>query len=374
MTSAVVERTLAPGAGAASRGAVAALLGEAVIESGERDARLPGTLTGASSGASRILTAAAKRELVATLQATMAAAAPAGAPGHVPAVTRARAGAALGWIGDPRFDPENFWLPVATNAAPFAGFCAVPAGKFGMGTDPAIDADALRHEQPLHEVVVDQPFLMARWPVTVVQFAAYLQATRQTPKHLHCLRDPPHCPVRWVSGEDAEAYCRWLTEQLRPAGALAEWGARLEARLEAERRAPRESGLVVRLPREEEWEYAATAGAEGRRYPYGQTFDPELANGQETGVRTTSTVGSFGGGASRWGIEELLGNVWEWTASAWRDDYQPGTRAEPRYRVLRGGSFMREGVRATSRSRDMPAYRYVNYGFRVVLSSRAVDR
>jgi formylglycine-generating enzyme required for sulfatase activity len=136
--------------------------------------------------------------------------------------------------------------------------------------------------------------------------------------------------------------------------------------------------LTVTLPSEAEWEVAAR-GAEGRRYPWGHEPDPEKANYGNTGLRATSTVGCFPAGISPFGVEDLSGNVWEWTRSRYAGYPYPelGEKRQQREdlnaqgdRVFRGGAFhyLQFHVRCASRHYAVPVYRYHYVGFRVVVS------
>jgi formylglycine-generating enzyme required for sulfatase activity len=145
--------------------------------------------------------------------------------------------------------------------------------------------------------------------------------------------------------------------------------------------------LGVTLPSEAEWEKAARGDGDGRIYPWGDQADPNCANYSDTGVGTTSAVGSFPDGASPYGILDLTGNVDEWTLSLWGKDwdepdfkypYDPGDGRENLdasrevRRVLRGGSFDNAPwtLRCASRLLDYPGLRGINGGFRVCVSSR----
>jgi len=154
-------------------------------------------------------------------------------------------------------------------------------------------------------------------------------------------RGNPMCPVVGVSWFEAQAYCNWLTGELRRTG-----------RLGADR--------IVRLPDEAEWERAAR-WTDGREYPWGDEFDFAKANvAEEIGKGVgSSNVASFSQGASPDGLWDCAGNVWEWTRTVEGDS-----------RVLRGGSWydFQGFARCAVRDWFIPVRWYVSVGFRVVVS------
>ncbi len=202
------------------------------------------------------------------------------------------------------------------------------------------------------------------WRVPETKSQNYAAGFSQTPLH----------PVVNVNWNDAEAFCRWLTEKERAAGNLS-------------------AGQEFRLPTDAEWSWAvglpaetgATPEDKNRKienvYPWGTGFPPPkgsgnysgeedgwLAGGQPVkvngytdGAKYTAKVGSYT--ANRVGIYDLGGNVWEW-CSDWYN-------AERKGRVVRGASF-NQGVSSFLMSslheRQRPDLRAFNLGFRCVVT------
>jgi formylglycine-generating enzyme required for sulfatase activity len=289
--------------------------------------------------------------------------------GSAPVATRAEVGSALGRLGDPRFYADRWWLPDEV----LLGFIEVDGGPFTMGSDPRSDRYARGEEQPQHPVELPD-YYIARYPVTVAQFRAFVEDTRFEVGDPDCLRGVPNHPVAWVSFNEALAYCRWLTDKLR----LQEWTpSALRERLT--------DGWVITLPSEAEWEKAAR-GRDGRIYPWGNEFDASRVNGRETGLGSASAVGLFPGGVSPCGALDMSGNVWEWTRSLWGKDFDKPSHKYPYrpddarrenleaeddvLRVLRGGSFSvsENFLRAAFRSWNDPGNRFDFVGFRLVSS------
>jgi formylglycine-generating enzyme required for sulfatase activity len=285
-----------------------------------------------------------------------------------PALERVSAGDGLTAIGDPRFREDAWHLPDEA----LLGFVKIPEGTFTMGTrEEEIPLLLERfggtqewYEWETPQRQVDLPaYYVARYPVTVAQFRAFVEDSGYEPGDPDSLRGVSNHPVVLVTWHDALKYCDWLTERLRAWDATPEPLATLL----------REEEWAITLPSEEEWEKAAR-GTDGRIFPWGEQADPERANYSDTEVGTTSAVGCFPDGASPYEVEDLSGNVWEWCRTKWEEnyrDYQGDDSLEgDARRVLRGGSFLDggTGVRCASRSVWYPFDRFRSYGFRVVAS------
>lgn len=210
------------------------------------------------------------------------------------------------------------------------GMVYIPGGQFLMGRD-----DGDEYERPSFSVSV-KPFFIDRTEVTNEDYQIFVNSTgHRSPSHWNEGRFPDRqekYPVFNVSWEDARAYAQWANK---------------------------------RLPTEEEWEFAAR-GADGRRYPWGETWIPANANaaGQKGAIRE---VGSFPQGASPFGVLDMAGNVWEWTASD-LTSYTNKNIILAEGKVIRGGAYDVADDRVTTTYRGVvPEDKYYDKtGFRCV--------
>jgi formylglycine-generating enzyme required for sulfatase activity len=226
----------------------------------------------------------------------------------------------------------------------------IPAGEFLMGSDPSMDKHALDDEKRQHTVYLPDYYL-ARTPVTNAQYEVFVQDYENyRPEHWKDGKPPKgkeDHPVVYVSWRDAVAYCNWLAQV---------------------------TGKAYRLPSEAEWEKGAR-GIDGWIYPWGNEWDPKQCNSEEGGRGDTTPVGAYPEGASRYGLLDMAGNVWEWCHSLYKPyDYDAKDgREDPKasgLRVLRGGAFYNNQriVRCASRDKNIPYNRNYYVGFRVVVA------
>jgi rhamnose transport system permease protein len=241
--------------------------------------------------------------------------------------------------GEPTAEPTPTKVP-----RPDVEMVEIPAGPFTMG-----DNGSDPNEAPAH--TVDLPtFFIDKFEVTNADFAIFVEATgyqtegekRGDKKTWRTyLEGRENHPVVKVTFNDAQAFCAWMGK---------------------------------RLPTEEEWEKAAR-GTDERDFPWGDLWDTTRANVKLTGLRSTAAVGSFSGGASPYGVEDMAGNVWEWTNSPYVA-YPGSTYQDPQYRpdarVTRGGGWFddQKQVSTINRSAAMVETANDDLGFRCVADSR----
>jgi len=184
-----------------------------------------------------------------------------------------------------------------------AGMVAIIGKQFLMGSNEG-DPDA----KPAHPVTI-KSFYLDIYEVTCEDYKRFLDKTgRPAPPTWTNGSYPPGTakhPVTGVTWDDAEAYAK---------------------------------SVGKRLPLEEEWEFAAR-GPANLLYPWGNTWRAECANAGNEGKGLVN-VGSYDCD-SPFGVQDLIGNAWEWTASDWRS-YPGGSLSTPSSggeKVIRGGSW-----------------------------------
>lgn len=256
----------------------------------------------------------------------------------------------------------------------------IPAGECWIGSDPVQDDLFDACELPQHPLYLPA-YQISRVPVTVAQFALFIQATgyRTTAELLGngweykpsgwckipgATWQNPHGqageyerkadhPVTCVSWHDAVAFCRWAE---------------------------------VRLPSEVEWEKAAR-GADRRLFAWGNEPPDAHCCNYDFIVGDTTPVGSYPRGASPYGMLDVAGNVREWTSTLWgpyadlsayaypydpNDGRENGEAADDVCRVMHQGSYASQvrGVRCACRHGNPPTHRDAGSGFRVVNNTK----
>ena len=254
----------------------------------------------------------------------------------------------------------------------------IPAGQFIQGS-LSTEKNREANEGPGRLVVIDYALAVSRYEITKAQFARFTEETGhegtgcrtyngsweidnqrswQTPGFEQADTHPVTC----MSWNDAQAYLRWLADS---------------------------TGRAYRLLSASEWEYAARAGiADNGTEAVAPTDTCESANVADQSTTTTypgweifdcrddfvhtAPVGSFQ--ANAFGLNDMIGNVFEWVTDCWNDGYEKAPldgsaweAGDCSRRVLRGGSwFTPPGyVRASFRNRFDPDYRSSSFGFRV---------
>jgi formylglycine-generating enzyme required for sulfatase activity len=311
--------------------------------------------------------------------------------------------------------PADLTTPAVSANSIGMKLVTVPAGEFRMGGEESLD-DALKfysytapkwlaREYPQHRIRITRSFDMGQHEVTLGQFQAFVEATNykleveragkpawgfdQTGKLVEATSFRPAAPG-WEIGKDHPVvFVSW-----NDAVAFTDWLSRKEQR-------------VYRLPTEAEWEYACRAGSNGRYHfgndpedlvLYGNVADQDRRDGRDEtiegydkdgnktdsklpypflsgrdGYKWTAPVGRFR--ANAFGLHDMHGNAWEWTADRYDQNYfgvspvdNPQGPTAGNYRVLRGGGFNNTPVAQRCAYRveaDQSGTQY-GVGFRVV--------
>ena len=257
-------------------------------------------------------------------------------------------------------------VPTLTPTPPPSEMVHIPAGTFFQGStmvqigkayesckavDDLCSQKSLEDELTQRSVHLDE-FFIDQHEVTNAQYgecvrAGVCQLASPTSSNTrHAYFDHPEYadyPVIYVTWHDADTYCHWAGK---------------------------------RLPTEAEWEKAAR-GTNGLLWPWGNTFSPERINFRPGGINPdtsdTTPVGSYPGGASPYGIVDMVGNVWEWVADWYAPSYdEESANQNPKgppsgeKKVIRGGSWNSNiaSARAASRAGTPSDGRFFDIGFR----------
>ncbi len=235
--------------------------------------------------------------------------------------------------------PATPSLPATIIGRDGASMVLVPAGEFTMGSEQG-DED----ERPVHRVYLDA-FYLDKVEVTNARFAKFSASVMSEPPWGFANQEAPikkgDQPVQWVNWMEATAYCAWVGK---------------------------------RLPTEAEWEKAAR-GTDGRTYPWGN--DPptpaRAVFGLMDGAEPSPAVDAREDGKSPYGALDMAGNLYEWVADWYAEDfYRHSPARNPRgpsqgaLKLQRGGSFTNNPyrIRSTFRTKGEPTEHHPRVGFR----------
>ncbi|NGZ10364.1 MAG: TIR domain-containing protein [Nitrospira sp. LK70] len=235
--------------------------------------------------------------------------------------------------------PDTHAKPVQKKTKPSTP--ATPVDMVKVPKGPFLYGDEKTRE------TIDHDYWIDKYPMTNEKYRAFIEAGGyenkaywssegwkwRTAESVTCLKywddtlwNKADHPVVGVSCYEAEAYAKWAGK---------------------------------RLPTEQEWEKAAR-GEDGRQYPWGENFDKDRCNSQDSGIDRTTPVKQYPNGVSPYGCYDMAGNVWEW-CSSWYDNDQG-------QRVIRGGSWNNspDYLRVSYRSWNATGNRSDALGFRLI--------
>ena len=219
----------------------------------------------------------------------------------------------------------------------------IPEGPFVMGSR---DDDSDPDEKPEHQIYL-KAFYLDKKEIAQDEYERFAKMTKRAKRKIEVFEDDPakllkpNLPAIAVTWDDAEAYCKWAGK---------------------------------RLPTEAEWEKGAR-GEGKRRYPWGNEFVSGYANidGTEDGFRYLAPPGSFEAGRSTYGLYDMTGNVGEWVADSYAENfYQKSPYRDPKgpeegdQKVIRGGSWRetKKNARPSKRFQAKPWRHDITVGFR----------
>ncbi|HEV7798263.1 MAG TPA: SUMF1/EgtB/PvdO family nonheme iron enzyme [Pyrinomonadaceae bacterium] len=221
----------------------------------------------------------------------------------------------------------------------------IPGGTFQMGRN-----DGPLGESPAHPSTV-QSFFMDKTEVTNAEYAEFVRESHHAPPDDWNGTKPTYGTELWpvlnVSLDDVNAFAAWRSKR---------------------------DNVTYRLPTEQEWEYAARNGEQSDLYPWGKDWKDNQAVLKEA---TPTKVGSHPEGNNKWGVADLIGNVWEWTSSkvsAYPGNPTPVPTAIKDWLVIRGAGYDRNPadkdnpVSSCIRTFVSPGSKIPQLGFRLVRS------
>ena len=251
----------------------------------------------------------------------------------------------------------------------------VPGGEFVLGVDAADEPWSLDNERPAH--VVDLPaFRIARVPVTNAEYQQFIAAGGYAEPRwwsprgwAHRLEAGLERPLFWSADGSRRRF--GLVEDIAP-GEPVQHVCYFEAEAYA-------AWAGARLPTEQEWEKACVwdpALGRRQRWPWGAGPPSAVTANLGGAALRPAAAGAYPAGASPYGVEQLVGDVWEWTSSGiepwpgftpmiYRQYTEPFFGGD--YKVLRGGSWATGGasIRPSFRNWDLPVRRQIFCGFRL---------
>jgi len=236
----------------------------------------------------------------------------------------------------------------------------IPAGVFMMGCNDSFDRQCSKNEKPYHQVALKE-FCIDKYEVTQADYDKCIRAQVCRPNNSPNGTFLQNSPVFLVTWHDAEAYCKWAGR---------------------------------RLPTEAEWEKAAR-GTDGAVYPWGNDFDGSKTNfcdykcvlknrtkDSNDGYGFSAPIGSYPAGASPYSAMDMSGNVSEWVADWYGEDYYKNSPASDpsgpdsgTEKVIKGGSWKDSPdlLRAFCREHLEPDSGSANIGFRCARDNIEVE-